>query len=181
MARMADAAAIQGVYSIGTPKPILSTRMKVTLTAVMKAAGMPLIGGASPVRSMLGACSREYNASGEEVLSAKSYVQRGLYHRYDAIENGGYGIHDTALNYAVDYSEVISLRLTREIADEIMDTLTPREKIVLEYRCYDDLTLEEVGEILNLSRNRVKQIEAKALRKMRHPSRSKKITKFSRK
>ena len=35
-------------------------------------------------------------------ISARSYVQRGLYHRYDAIENGGYGIHDTALNYAVD-------------------------------------------------------------------------------
>ena len=61
----------------------------------------------------------------------------------------------------------------------MLDTLTPREKRVLELRYgLDDgipRTLEEVGREFKVTRERIRQIEAKALRKLRHPSRSKKL------
>ena len=62
---------------------------------------------------------------------------------------------------------------------EVLDTLTPREEKVLRLRFgLDDgkaRTLEEVGKEFNVTRERIRQIEAKALRKLRHPSRSKKL------
>ena len=62
---------------------------------------------------------------------------------------------------------------------EVLDTLTPREEKVLRLRFgLDDgraRTLEEVGREFNVTRERIRQIEAKALRKLRHPSRSKKL------
>ena len=65
---------------------------------------------------------------------------------------------------------------------EVLDTLTPREEKVLQLRFgLDDgraRTLEEVGREFNVTRERIRQIEAKALRKLRHPSRSKKLKDF---
>ena len=65
---------------------------------------------------------------------------------------------------------------------EVLDTLTPREEKVLRLRFgLDDgkaRTLEEVGREFNVTRERIRQIEAKALRKLRHPSRSKKLRDF---
>ena len=62
---------------------------------------------------------------------------------------------------------------------EVLDTLTEREQNVLRLRFgLDDWrprTLEEVGREFNVTRERIRQIEAKALRKLRHPSRSKKL------
>ena len=62
---------------------------------------------------------------------------------------------------------------------EIMDTLSPREKKVLKMRFGIDngrpRTLEEVGKEFDVTRERIRQIEAKALRKLRHPSRSKRL------
>ena len=62
---------------------------------------------------------------------------------------------------------------------EVLDTLTEREQKVLRLRFgLDDgrpRTLEEVGRQFNVTRERIRQIEAKALRKLRHPSRSKKL------
>ncbi len=62
---------------------------------------------------------------------------------------------------------------------DVFDTLTPREEKVLRLRFgLDDgraRTLEEVGKEFNVTRERIRQIEAKALRKLRHPSRSKKL------
>lgn len=54
----------------------------------------------------------------------------------------------------------------------VLETLPEKEKNVLMYRFKENLTLNEVGEIYNVSRNRIMQIEAKALRKLRHPSRA---------
>ena len=69
--------------------------------------------------------------------------------------------------------------LLREQLEEVMKTLTPREAKVLKLRFgLEDgksRTLEEVGKEFNVTRERIKQIEAKALRKLRHPSRSKKL------
>ena len=63
--------------------------------------------------------------------------------------------------------------------DDVLDSLTERERRVLELRFgLDDgrsRTLEEVGREFGVTRERIRQIEAKALRKLRHPSRSKKL------
>ena len=75
--------------------------------------------------------------------------------------------------------ESASYTMLREQLDEVMSTLTPREAKVLRLRFgLDDgkaRTLEEVGKEFNVTRERIRQIEAKALRKLRHPSRSKKL------
>lgn len=76
-------------------------------------------------------------------------------------------------------AEAASYRLLKEQLEEVLDTLTPREEKVLRLRFgLDDgrsRTLEEVGQEFGVTRERIRQIEAKALRKLRHPSRSKKL------
>jgi RNA polymerase primary sigma factor len=75
--------------------------------------------------------------------------------------------------------EAASFTLLKEQLEEVLDTLTPREEKVLRLRFgLDDgrsRTLEEVGQEFGVTRERIRQIEAKALRKLRHPSRSKKL------
>ena len=70
----------------------------------------------------------------------------------------------------------------REVTKEVLDTLTPREAKVLRMRfgieMNTDHTLEEVGKQFDVTRERIRQIEAKALRKLRHPSRSDKLKSF---
>jgi RNA polymerase primary sigma factor len=69
--------------------------------------------------------------------------------------------------------------LLQDQLDDVLDSLTDREKRVLELRFgVEDgrsRTLEEVGKEFGVTRERIRQIEAKALRKLRHPSRSKKL------
>jgi RNA polymerase primary sigma factor len=76
-------------------------------------------------------------------------------------------------------AEAASCQLLREQMDDVLQSLTPRERRVLQLRFgLDDgrqRTLEEVGREFGVTRERIRQIEAKALRKMRHPSRSKKL------
>ncbi len=76
-------------------------------------------------------------------------------------------------------AEQAAFTLLREQISEVLDTLTERERNVLRLRFgLDDgrgRTLEEVGKEFNVTRERIRQIEAKALRKLRHPSRSKKL------
>jgi len=83
---------------------------------------------------------------------------------------------------ASEPSEAASFSLLREQLMDVLDTLTPREKKVLELRFGladgRTRTLEEVGKEFNVTRERIRQIEAKALRKLRHPSRSKKLKDF---
>ena len=79
-------------------------------------------------------------------------------------------------------AEVAAFTLLKEQLMEVLDTLTPREEKVLRLRFgLDDgkaRTLEEVGREFNVTRERIRQIEAKTLRKLRHPSRSKKLKDF---
>jgi RNA polymerase primary sigma factor len=76
-------------------------------------------------------------------------------------------------------AEAAAFTLLKEQLIDVLDTLTPREEKVLRLRFgLDDgraRTLEEVGKEFNVTRERIRQIEAKALRKLRHPSRSKKL------
>ncbi|HHX02359.1 MAG TPA: RNA polymerase sigma factor RpoD [Firmicutes bacterium] len=79
-------------------------------------------------------------------------------------------------------AEAASFTMLREQLSEVLESLTPREQKVLRLRFgLDDgrpRTLEEVGQVFGVTRERIRQIEAKALRKLRHPSRSKKLKDF---
>ena len=83
---------------------------------------------------------------------------------------------------ASEPAEAASFTLLKEQLSEVLGTLTPREEKVLRLRFgIEDgrtRTLEEVGREFNVTRERIRQIEAKALRKLRHPSRSKKLKDF---
>ena len=83
---------------------------------------------------------------------------------------------------ASEPSEAASFTLLKEQLTSVLSTLTPREEKVLRLRFgIEDgrtRTLEEVGKEFNVTRERIRQIEAKALRKLRHPSRSKKLRDF---
>ena len=76
-------------------------------------------------------------------------------------------------------AETASYALLKEQLNEVLHTLTPREEHVLKLRFgLEDgrtRTLEEVGAEFHITRERIRQIEAKALRKLRHPSRSKRL------
>src|SRR5260370_20188956 len=88
-------------------------------------------------------------------------------------------IEDKAVVSPAD--EVINLNLKEKTAS-VLKTLTPREEKVIKMRFgLDDgseHTLEEVGQSFAVTRERIRQIEAKALRKLRHPSRSRKLRAF---
>lgn len=85
-------------------------------------------------------------------------------------------IHDDA---NVDPFESVSSKLLKEQLANILNTLTPHEEKILRLRfgieCDRERTLEEVGREFNVTRERIRQIEKKALRKLQHPSRSKKL------
>jgi RNA polymerase primary sigma factor len=76
-------------------------------------------------------------------------------------------------------ADAAAFELLREQLEDVLDTLTPREQKVLRLRFgLDDgrtRTLEEVGQVFGVTRERIRQIEAKALRKLRHPMRSKRL------
>ncbi len=84
--------------------------------------------------------------------------------------------------YASEPAEAASFTFLREQLMSVLDTLTDREKrvLMLRFGIADGRTrtLEEVGKEFNVTRERIRQIEAKALRKLRHPSRSKKLKDF---
>lgn len=79
-------------------------------------------------------------------------------------------------------ADAASMSLLKEQLSDVLKTLTPREEKVLSLRFGledgNPKTLEEVGKEFNVTRERIRQIEAKALRKLRHPSRSKKLRDF---
>jgi RNA polymerase primary sigma factor len=84
---------------------------------------------------------------------------------------------------AVQPLDAAILSNLREVTTRVLSTLTPREERVLRMRfgigMNTDHTLEEVGQQFSVTRERIRQIEAKALRKLRHPSRSKKLRGFA--
>ena len=97
----------------------------------------------------------------------------------DEDSNLGDFIEDTNIESPVDFATYKGLG---EATQEILSTLTPREAKVLRMRFGIDMntdhTLEEVGKQFDVTRERIRQIEAKALRKLRHPSRAEKLQSF---
>ncbi|MCL4379979.1 sigma-70 family RNA polymerase sigma factor, partial [Candidatus Dependentiae bacterium] len=79
-------------------------------------------------------------------------------------------------------AEAVASNDLKERVREVLKTLTPREEKVLKMRFGIDVasehTLEEVGKDFSVTRERIRQIEVKALRKLRHPSRAKKLESF---
>ncbi|MDP8922384.1 MAG: sigma-70 family RNA polymerase sigma factor, partial [Chloroflexota bacterium] len=84
---------------------------------------------------------------------------------------------------AVDLDEAAARAMLRVQVEQVLNTLTPRERRVMELRYGlegDRLyTLSEIGAELGVTRERIRQIESKALRKLRHPSRSRRLRDFS--
>ena len=80
--------------------------------------------------------------------------------------------------------EIVMHGLLREDLEEVMSSLSEREKVVLKMRFgLEDghpRTLEEVGREFHVTRERIRQIEAKALRKLKHPTRAKKLREYLR-
>ena len=91
----------------------------------------------------------------------------------DEDSNLGDFLEDTSINSPIDDA---SIRGLKDATDEILASLTAREAKVLRMRFLigmnNDHTLEEVGKQFDVTRERIRQIEAKALRKLRHPTRS---------
>ena len=95
------------------------------------------------------------------------------------LSNKGMGLKDLMRTLNISPAEAAAFTLLKEQLMSVLSTLTPREEMVLKLRFgLEDgraRTLEEVGKEFKVTRERIRQIEAKALRKLRHPSRSKKL------
>jgi RNA polymerase primary sigma factor len=112
----------------------------------------------------------EILAASKETISLESPISG------DEESTMGDFVHDESVEKP---QESAMKMLLREKIDHVLDTLSPREAMVLKMR-YGLLdgktkTLEEVGQFFNVTRERIRQIEVKALRKLRHPSRSKQL------
>lgn len=98
------------------------------------------------------------------------------------VKTGVYEYSELSIDGEGEIIEYISATELRSNLDECISTLTPKEKLVIRLRYgFDDgqfKTLEEIGDLLSVSRERIRQIESKALRKLRHPNRSKKLVGF---
>ncbi len=127
--------------------------------------------------------SLEMEMKPEQVRAVRRMAQQpiSLQSKVGDNDDAKYGdfIPDTT---AENPSEQTAYSMLRERLGEILQTLTDRERQVLDYRfgLTDGFsrTLEEVGKQFNVTRERIRQIEAKALRKLRHPSRLKKLDGF---
>ena len=106
-----------------------------------------------------------------------NFIKRTLKRREDDIEVlAGFNLQNKEFG---DIEEIVFKNDLSERMEEVLDLLTDRESDVLRIRfnMYDNYTrtLEDVGQIFNATRERIRQIENKAIRKLRHPSRAKKI------
>ena len=85
-------------------------------------------------------------------------------------------------NHGLTYEENFDTEELKRVVEDVLSALTPREAKILRLRfgigVPSDQTLKEVGDQFDITRGRVREIEAKALRKLRHPSRSEQLKAF---
>ena len=79
--------------------------------------------------------------------------------------------HEDIVDPAEDFRDAIDRKWMTERAEIALESLTYRERHIIYYRFFDEITLDQAGEEFNVTRERIRQIEAKALRKLRHPRR----------
>ena len=105
-------------------------------------------------------------------LSSKCDVMRlSTIESYDTINDVSPVIVDNCL-------EELKRQNLKQVVTNVLSTLTPREERLLRLRFFYNKTLREIGLLFNVNSERVRQIEAKALRKLKHPSRSKELKDF---
>lgn len=124
-------------------------------------------------------------ADGEKVsITPNGYVVEGVYVEPDKeTEKKQISTTEADPNYdGVPVADIIDTGDLKQKTEEALSTLTSREAKVLKVRFgldgFESKTLEQTGQMFEVTRERIRQIEAKALRKLRHPSRSKKIRDF---
>jgi RNA polymerase primary sigma factor len=128
--------------------------------------------------------ARKMGTSIEKVSKALKLVQQPVSLETPIGEDGDSQLGDLIEDKSSDSpSERVIASNLREITGDVLQTLSPREERVLRMRFGldhggDERTLEEVGQNFNVTRERIRQIEAKALRKLRHPSRARLLRNF---
>jgi RNA polymerase sigma factor (sigma-70 family) len=125
---------------------------------------------ANKVMEALGACPTDLWTADQLSMSLKRSSSWVIAGREELAELMGQS--PTTLLEGVAKQELTS------IMNGVLDSLTPREVKVLQLRFYEDKTLDQTSKELDVTRERVRQIEAKAFSKMRHPSRSEKLLTF---
>ena len=94
-------------------------------------------------------------------------------------EDGDSEVQDFCADQSPSVEEIVEDNFLKEDIEKALSSLTPRERQVIEMRfaltVSEPMTLEEIGSIFGVTRERIRQIEAKALRKLRHPARSRKL------
>lgn len=128
--------------------------------------------------------AEEVMMSVDKVLEIYKIAQHPISLQSDVGDNGESQFGDFIKDVrAADPAEVTARAMLRERVEEVLDTLSPREREVLRLRFGltdgKQKTLEEVGVRFNVTRERIRQIEAKAIKKMRHPTRSKFLEAFT--
>lgn len=131
--------------------------------------------------------SEKYDLSADKIMLSLKMINIQMFNKYSmelVFEfifkyNEWFDIEDKDI---VSPEEYTNKELLRRNVVEVLNSLTEREEKVIQLRYGldggENRTLEEVGDIFNVTRERIRQIEAKALRKLRHPSRSKKLKDF---
>ena len=128
--------------------------------------------------------AKKMGMSVEKVSKARKLVQQPVSLETPIGESGDSQLGDLIEDKSsTSPAERVITSNLREITGDVLQTLSPREERVIRMRFGLDRegherTLEEVGQDFNVTRERIRQIEAKALRKLRHPSRSRKLKSF---
>ncbi|MFN2579199.1 MAG: RNA polymerase sigma factor RpoD [Pyrinomonadaceae bacterium] len=122
--------------------------------------------------------ARRMNSTAEKVSKAMNLIQQPISLEAPIGESGESQVGDFIEDQStVSPAELVITSNVRDVAGDVLQTLSPREEKVIRMRFGLDAdgrerTLEEVGEDFNVTRERIRQIEVKALRKLRHPSRA---------
>lgn len=107
----------------------------------------------------------------QEMRDACEDVVKRLTGQYGTDNRGNYE-YPRNLMFAIGFEPVEMMKYPTDGIDYVLSTLTEREQKVIQLRFVDGLSLKDTGKAFNVTKERIRQVEAKALRKLRHPSRT---------